>query len=82
MSPQELQRAYDHLGTVERRIVDSFIERLGAGQVVYGKFKPVDPRDLAQETWEEVADALVYASKKLKELQDARDTEPCPAEST
>lgn len=65
----ELLLVFDHLGTIERKILLLIAKRLGMGQATYGRFAEVDKRTLAKETWEEVADALVYASKKLQELR-------------
>ena len=69
--------AYDHLGPIERQIVDRIVQRLGMGQAQYGVMKDRDSRDFREETAQEVLDGLVYICRLLhRPVAPQRDTDP------
>lgn len=81
----EMLEAFEHLGPIEQQIVCVLVQRMGRGQVEYGRFRDDDPRHEPDEMIEEVVDALVYGGRALVKMAKkyaVRDTEPSPAPPT
>ncbi len=66
-----IREASQHLGPRALQLLADIAERLAKGAKQYGDFDD-KPRDWVQETLEETADGLVYASMKLLEGREAK----------
>jgi hypothetical protein len=67
-----LEHACQHLGPRALQLLADIAERLAKGAKQYGGDFDDKPRDWVQETLEETADGLVYASMKLLEVREAK----------
>jgi|TARA_Y100000289_G_scaffold21288_1_gene20566 hypothetical protein len=66
----KVQRVGEKL-PINDRIVDMIAERMLVGAKKYGdEIQLDDPRDMVEETLEEVMDGLVYCAIKLIQIQD------------
>ncbi len=71
-SKTRLSSATEQLGPRALQLLADIAERLAKGAKQYGGDFDDKPRDWVQETLEETADGLVYASMKLLEVREAK----------
>ncbi len=69
---QRISASCVHLGPRALQLLADIAERLAKGAKQYGGDFDDKPRDWVQETLEETADGLVYASMKLLEVREAK----------
>jgi len=71
-SKTRLASATEHLGPRALQLLADIAERLAKGAKQYGGDFDDKPRDWIQETLEETADGLVYASMELLKVREAK----------